>query len=226
TENVLTMHVAASAQKYDTSESVSFYRPVAQRIQAIPGVRAVGLTSALPLQESYNYGYLRIEGRPETPGDVPVTQQRIVSPEYFRTLGIPVLRGRTFTDRDAGAAYNFGLHSANGTAPAVVLINRTLALRYFPNEDPIGQRIKLGDSLSAPIVGIVGDVRESQLRVPPAPTLYLSYLQFPQHEMTLVVSTTVPPMSIAGAIRAAIRAVDPYQPVYDIETMNNVVSES
>jgi putative ABC transport system permease protein len=226
TGNVLTMHVAASEQKYDTSESILFYQPMLQRIRAIPGVRAAGLTSALPLQESYNYGYLRIEGRPETPGNEPVAQQRIVSPGYFHALGIPVLRGRAFMDRDAGAAYNSGLRPGAGAAPAVVLINQALGHQYFPNQDPIGQRIKLGDSLSAPIVGIVGDVRESQLETPSAPTLYLSYLQFPQHEMTLVVSTTVPPTSLAPAVRAAIRAIDPHQPVYNVETMDRVVSES
>lgn len=226
TGNVLTMHVAASQQKYDTSESILFYQPTLQRIRTIPGVRAAGLTSALPLQESYNYGYLRIEGRPATPGGEPVAQQRIVSPGYFRALGIPVLRGRSFVDRDAGAGYNSGLRPGVGAAPAVVLINQALVHQYFRNQDPIGQRIKLGDSLSAPIVGIVGDVRESQLDAPSAPTLYLSYLQFPQHEMTLVVSTTVPPTSVAHAVRAAIRAIDSHQPVYDIETMDQVVSES
>jgi putative ABC transport system permease protein len=226
TENVLTMHIAASEQKYDTSESILFYQPVLQRIRAIPGVRAAGLTSALPLQESYNYGYLRIEGRTQTPGEEPVAQQRIVSPGYFRALGIPVLRGRAFTERDAGAAYNSGFHPAAGTAPAVVLINHALAKQYFPNQNPIGQRIKLGDSLFAPIVGITGDVRESQLEVPSAPTLYLSFMQFPQHEMTLVVSTTVPPTSVVPAIRAAIRSTDPAQPVYGVETMDHVVAES
>jgi len=226
TSNVLTMHVAASKQKYDTSASILFYQPMLQRIRAIPGVRSAGLTSALPLQESYNYGYLRIEGRSETPGDEPVVQQRVVSPGYFRALGIPVLRGRAFTDRDAGAAYNSGAHPAAGTAPAIVLINRALARQYFPNQDPIGQRIKLGDSLWAPIVGIAGDVRESQLEAPSAPTLYLSYLQFPQNEITLVVSTTVPPTNVTPAIRAAIRSVDPGQPVYDVETMEHVVAES
>src|SRR6185437_10715834 len=111
-------------------------------------------------------------------------------------------------------------------APAIVLINRALARQYFPNQDPIGQRIKLGDSLWAPIVGIAGDVRESQLEAPSAPTLYLSYLQFPQNEITLVVSTTVPPTNVTPAIRAAIRSVDPGQPVYDVETMEHVVAES
>ena len=150
----------------------------------------------------------------------------MVSPGYFRALGIPVLRGRDFTDGDAGAGYNFGTPPTTSTAPAVVLINQTLAHQYFRNRDPIGRRIKLGDSLLAPIVGIVGDVRESQLDVPSAPTVYLSYLQFPQTEMALVVSTSVPPTSVTPAIRAAIHAVDPTQPVYEVKTMDRVVAEA
>jgi predicted permease len=226
TDSVLTMHVTASKQKYDTAQSILFYQPVLQRVRAVPGVRTAGLTSALPLQESYNYGYLRIEGRPSKPGNEPVAAQRIVSPDYFRALGIPVLRGRDFTNGDAGASYNFGVHPAAVVSPAVVLINQALARQYFPNQDPIAHRIKLGDSVLAPIVGVVGDVRESQLEVPSAPTMYLSYLQFPQSEMTLVVSTSVPPTSVTPAIRAAIHAVDPDQPVYDVETMDHVVAES
>lgn len=227
THNVLTMHVPVPRQQYDTGVSIRFFQPVLQRVQAIAGVRSVGVTSALPLQQSHTFGLLRIEGRsPNNPGDVPIAEQRTVSPGYFRALGIPVVEGRDFTVGDAGAAYNYGVKPAPGTAPAVVLINQALARTYLANRDPIGRRIKLGDSLWAPIVGVVGDVRESGLEVPSAPTMYLSYLQFPQSEMTLVVSTSVPPMSIVQAVLAAIHSVEPNQPVYEVETMDKVVSDS
>lgn len=226
TRNVLTMHVPAPSQQHDTAVSIRLFQPVLQRIKAIPGVRAVGLTSALPLQESHNFGRLTIEGRPpDKSGERPIAEQRVVSPGYFRALGIRVIRGRDFTDRDAGAASNSGVRAA-GAAPAVVLINQALARTYFPNGDPIGRRIKLGESSWAPIVGVVGDVRESGMDTPSAPTMYLSYLQFPYNEMTLVISTSVPPTSITAAVRAAIHSVDPNQPVYGVETMDQVVSES
>ncbi len=227
THNVLTLHIPVPRQQYDTAVSIRFFQPVLQRIEAIPGVRAAGVTSALPLQESHNFGFLRIEGRPAaSPGDQPIAEQRIVSPGYFRALGIPVVQGRNFTSSDADAAYNYGVKPATGTAPAVVLINQALARTYLADRDPLAQRIKLGDSVSAPIVGVVGDVRESGLDTPSAPTMYLSYLQYPQNELTLVISTSVPPMSIVGAVRSAIHSVDPNQPIYEVETMDRVVSDS
>jgi putative ABC transport system permease protein len=225
THNVLTMHVPVPRQQYDTAVSIRFFQPVLQHITAIPGVLSAGLTSALPLQESHNFSLLRIEGRPpDSPGDEPIAEQRIVSPGYFRALGIPVVQGRDVTDHDAGTI-DSGVRPA-GSPPAVVLINEALAHTYFANHNPIGRRIKVGDSLWAPIVGVVRDVRESGLETPSAPTMYFSYLQFPQNEMTLVISTSAPPMSIVGAVRAAIHSVDPNQPVYDVETMDQVVSNS
>jgi predicted permease len=226
THNLLTLHIPVPSQQYDTSVSTRFFQPMLERVAAIPGVRVAGLTSALPLQESYNFGPLRIEGRPpDKAGEQPIAEQRTVSPGYFRALGIPVIKGRDFTDHDAEASRGGGTRRA-GAAPAVVLINQELARRYFPGIDPIGQRIKLGDSLSAPIVGVVGNVRESALDTPPSSTMYFSYLQYPMSEMTLVISTSVPPMSITSGVRTAIHAVDPNQPLYDVETMDQVVSHS
>jgi len=134
------------------------------------------------------------------------------------------VQGRDFTDRDRGTLGS-GARPA-GSAPSVVLINEALAQTYFANRDPIGQRIKVADSVWAPIVGVASDVRESGLQTPSAPTMYFSYLQFPLNEMTLVISTSVPPTSIIGAVREAIHSVDPNQPVYKLETMDQVVSDS
>lgn len=227
TRNVLTMHVAVDEQKYDTAASILFYQPVIEKVGAIPGVRAVGFTSDLPLQKSDDNGPVTIEGRPpEKAGQQPVAEGRVVSPGYFSALGIPILRGRNFSSLDASAGYNFGAKMATNVPPPVLLINQAFARRYFANQDPIGRRMQIGLPMWLRIVGIVGDVRETQLGRPSAPTLFMSYLQFPQSEMTMVVSTTVPPTSVTPAVRAAIHSVDPNQPVFNVKTMDVVVAES
>ncbi len=214
TRNVLTMHLSVP-QTYDSTVSTRFYQPAMQRIEAIPGVRAVGLISRLPLQSSYSNGTVSIVGRPpDKPGNEPFAENRDVSAGFFAALGIPLLRGRNFTHQDRP-----------GTEP-VLIVNHAFASKYFPNADAIGQRIRVTDSISAPIVGVVGDVRESRIDWPSAPTLYYSFLQQPRNDMTLVISTTVAPTSIMNAVRAAIHSVDANQPVYEVKTMDDVVAES
>lgn len=215
TQNVLTMHVSVPPQKYDSTVSARFYQPVLQGVGAIPGVRAVGLISLLPLQESYANGQFVIQGRaPDKPGDEPFAEKRIVSPGYFGALGIPVVKGRNFSEQDAANA-----------AP-VLLVNQALVRKYFNDSDPIGRRIQISDSVWAPIVGVIADVHESRLDRPSAPTLYGSFLQLPQNDMTLVIGTTVSATSITPAVRSAIHAVDPDQPVYNVKTMDDVVAAS
>jgi predicted permease len=214
TQNVLTMHLSVP-QTYDSTVATHFYQPAIQRIRAIPGVRAVGVTSLLPLQASYYNGTVSIVGRPpDRVGEEPFAELRGVSPGYFAALGIPVVSGRNFSDQDR-----------SGTEP-VAIANRAFARRYFPNSNAIGERIRITDSTSAPIVGVVADVRESELSRPPAPTLYWSFLQRPQNDMVLVISTTVAPTSITNAVRAAIHSIDANQPVYQVKTMDDVVAES
>jgi putative ABC transport system permease protein len=214
THNVLTMHLSVP-QTYDSTVSTHFYQPALQRIEAIPGVRAVGLISLLPLQESYSNGTVGIVGRkPDKPGNEPFAESRRVSAGLFPALGIRIIRGRNFTQQDR-----------DGTEP-VVIVNHAFASKYFPNSDAIGQRIMVSDSASAPIVGVVADVRESRIDWPSAPTLYYSFLQAPRNDMTLVISTTVDPTSITNAVRAAIHSVDRNQPVYNVKTMNDVVAAS
>lgn len=219
TQNVLTMHITVSSEKYDTTASTRFFQPVLQRIRVIPGVRAAGLAWLLPLQQASTNSTFAIEGRaPDKLVDVPFAEVRFVSPGYFRALGIPILKGRAFTARDGP------------TSARVLLVNHALVTRYFPHSDPIGKRIQVTDSVWMPIVGVVGDVRETSLDRPSAPTLYWSFLQIPQgipqNEMVLVISTTVPPTSITNAVREAVHSVDPDQAVYHIETMDQVVGES
>ena len=217
TDHVLTLHVSAPAAKYQRRLSEQFYRPVLERVAALPGVTAAGWISLLPLQEYWSNGNIAIEGRPPAPrGQEPFAEYRWASADCYTALRIPILKGRNFSDRDAPVA------------PPVVIINEALAHKYFPHENPIGRRLVL-DSLRLAIVGVIGNVRGAGLDQQPMPEIYFSYRQVPEYipnTMTLVVRTNVPPTSLTSGIRGAVEAVDPAQPIYNVETMEQVLSES
>lgn len=179
---------------------------------------AAGITSLLPLQDYWWNTSFAIAGRPPAArGKEPVAEFRAASADYFAALRIPILEGRNLTDQDAVGA------------PQVMLINRALVKRYFPNEDPIGQRLELDSTLVFTIVGVVGDTRGASLGQDPMPEFYIPYQQFENSlpaEMTFAVRTEVPPASVVPAIREAIRMVDPAQPIFRVETMDEVVSRS
>ena len=217
TDHVLTLHVSIAAQKYKSRLSDRFYRPVLERVAALPGVAAAGWVSLLPLQEYWSNGNFTIAGRPPAlRGQEPFSEFRWASAGYFAALRIPIREGRNFSDRDEAGA------------PPVVIINAALAHKYFPQENPIGQRLVL-DTLVLTIVGVIGDVRGAGLDQKPMPEMYFSYRQASEYvpnTMTLVIRATVPPTSLTPAISGAVRSVDPAQPIYDVETMDQVVSES
>ena len=216
TRDVLTMHLSVPPQQYDSTASARFFQPVLERVKAIPGVRAAGVITALPLQDSYNYGPVVIEGgAPTSAGGHAIAENRIVSPGYFGALGIRIRRGRNFADGG----------ETGGAVPEVV-VNEAFARAFFPHSDPIGHKLRLGPTVTAPIVGIVSDVRETQIDRPSEPTVFFSFLQYQPHDMVLVISTAVPPRSVTAAVRGAIRAVDPEQPVYRVQTMDAVVADS
>ena len=205
-ENVLTVHISGHA-------TASRYQELEQRIEHIPGVRAVGLTQFLPLQNWGWNAHFTIDGRPpDTPARQPVAELRYVTSEYFRAFGIPLRKGRGFTDHD------------NGDAPRVIVINEALARQYFPNEDPIGKHTDRGT-----IVGVVGDVRQARLDRPATPEIYYSVAQNvaqTDQGMSLVVSAQVPPETLVSAVRAAIHQVDPSQAVFNVKTMKRVIADS
>jgi predicted permease len=217
TDHVLTFHVSLNGDKYAGHPADGFYHPVLQRIQTLPGVTSAGVISLLPLQNYWTNGTFTIEGRPPAErGREPVAEFRSASAGYFTALHIPVRRGRNFTEQDV-----------SGSLP-VVIINEALATRYFPNEDPLGQRLRL-DTLALTIVGVVGDVRGASLDRAPMPELYIPYQQLQAwmpNDMTFVVRTEVPPTSVTSAIRAAVQAVDPGQPIFHVQTMDDVVAHS
>ena len=200
-ENVLTVHAVVSGAGESTA--------LEERVAQIPGVRAVGLISLLPLQDSGWHGGFTIAGRPEA---LP-TELRYVTPGYFRAMGIPLRRGREFSPRDGPGV------------PRVILVNEALARQYFPNEDPVGRRTDRGT-----IIGVVGDVRQATLGVPAKPEIYYTvaqnFAQIRRLGSTLVVRGQGPPEALAGAIRAAIREVSPGQALFRVATMQRVIEES
>jgi putative ABC transport system permease protein len=150
--------------------------------------------------------------------EIPDTDWRSASPDYFRAMGIPLLRGRFFTEADAAGAPNAGI------------IDQRIANRVWPGQDPIGKRFKLGklewDVPWTTIVGVVGHIRNDSLDTDPRAQVYWSYLQRPQARTALVVRTRGEPMQLASAVRGQVRAVDPGQPVYDVRSMDDVMSHS
>jgi putative ABC transport system permease protein len=207
-ENVLTLRMSVSQVQYPTDDAVSrYYRQIEERIGQIPGVRAAGFIQLLPLQSSGWDGWFSIPGRPlETSA---FSELRFVSPGYFRALGIPIRRGRPFTDRDDSAA-------THG-----ILVNEALARRYFPNEDPVGRETSRGT-----IIGVVADVRDIGLGHEPQPEIFSPLARQPYRGMTLVVSGLLPPEALSGAVRRAIHQLNPSQAVFNIKTMERVVADS
>jgi predicted permease len=200
-DNVLTLHVVVA----DAQQSAA----IEERVAQVPGVRAAGMISLLPLQNSGWGGFLNIPGRPE----LLATELRYVTPGYFRAMGVPLRQGREFSPQD------------DADAEPVILINEALAREYFPGEDPVGRSTDRGA-----IIGIVGDVRQQTLRTPAVPEVYYNaaqnFAQLRSHGSTLVVRGSGSVADLAGAIRAAVREASPGQALFRVATMEQVVSES
>jgi putative ABC transport system permease protein len=216
TQGVLTMSVSVPEEKYPKGAMWRrFYEPALERIQSLPGIRAAGIISLLPLQAWGWNGNFAIEGRPkEEPGRQPLAEFRQISPDYFRAMGIRILKGRDIGPEDSASS------------PHVTLINDALAKRYFAGRDPVGQKINW-DSWRT-IVGVAANTRQARLDREPLPEVYFPAAQ-PADSisgMTFVISTLVDPNSVTHAATAAIQSVDPAQPVFGVKTMRQVVSDS
>jgi putative ABC transport system permease protein len=217
-EHVLAMEMFLPGLKYpEDYQHIAFYEQVLERARAVPGVEAAGVVSVLPVSENYDRIGFAVEGEPATaPGEGPDADRYMISSGYFKALGIPLLSGSQFDEQDGTNA-----------AP-VVIINETLARRYWPNSDPLGRRIRVGDERRPwrTIVGVVGDVKQYGLDTPSTMQVYLPHQQSPSQQMVLVVRTTVEPQSLTAAVRNEIWAVDKDQPVYNIRTMEQLLSKS
>jgi putative ABC transport system permease protein len=223
-EHVLTTDLSLAKAKYPKPEQQQArFAEIVSRTAAIPGVEAAAVIYPLPLGGDSNSGTFLISGRPVPRNeDKPTSSHRVISPDYFRTLTIPVNRGRPFDARD-------NLHS-----PPVLIVNETFARRYFPGTEALGQHIiiegELGDKVLPPpreIVGVVGDVRHESLDASSGPEYYVPFTQAPAAFMSLVLkSSTDQPSSLAPSLREAIKQSDKDQYVAAIQPMTNLVSES
>ena len=220
-QGVLSAKIAPSAKKYPNPKAkAAFYSVVLDRLSHLPGVRSVGMVMNLPLSgASMNRGF-RAEGRPEPKADENITMDyQVVSEDYFRTMDVPVVRGRAFTRADSE------------TSERVIVINQALARRYWPNEDPVGRRMAIGESSKETswrtIVGIVGDMRHASLSEPAVPTAFTVYTQDLESwpRMAFVIKSDSDPAALTSAVRSTLVSIDPSQPVYAIEPMEKLITE-
>jgi len=214
---VLTAAVNLPASKYSKPEQqTAFYRQLQERLEAMPGVTAAGMASVLPLSGSNQGMGLLIQGRPVSgPSDVPILWFRIVNTKYFQAMQIPLRKGRLFTEQDAPGA------------PRVLIVNETMARRYWPNEDPIGKRVGNGAPDGwMPVVGVVGDVRHMSLAQEPDAEIFLALAQSPQPSMSLALRTSSDPLRFAPALRQAVMELDRDQPVSRVASMEQALYES
>jgi putative ABC transport system permease protein len=225
-ENVLTVSITLTEKKYlEPDRQAAFYSRLIERVSALPGVQAAGAASAVPFSDAHWYGHrdrsLRIEGRTgDQAGNQGGTGYYTVSPNYFKAMGMPLLKGRHFTEFDTKGA------------PRVAIINNTMAKRYFPNEDPIGKHIQLtgmfnnGPEVYREIIGIVGDVKLFGLDREVYPQTYEPHTQEPFSFMTLVVRTAGDPTGLGESVRREVLQLDKEQPVFRIETLDQLITNS
>jgi putative ABC transport system permease protein len=216
-DGLLTVRVNLPGSSYPEPEQrATFYRKVVERIAVFPGVQGTAVTTTLPLARENITDEFTVEGRPTPPGEIAMTNSRMVSPDYFRVLGIPLRAGRLFTMAD------------DASAAGVVIVSESMARRYWPDQDPVGRKVKRGNLASErpwlTVVGVVGDVKDTGLDLDSGPTWYMPFAQNPWNGANLVVRTDREPLSLAPAVRQAVQTVDPNQAIYDVATMEQLIA--
>jgi putative ABC transport system permease protein len=190
-----------------------FYRGLFARLEAIPGVRSAGGTTRFPLASTNVTSRISIEGRGNGAGDTFEVDFRRAMHDYFQTMGMPVIRGRSFLDSD---------FSSNSS---VIVINQTMARRLWGDDDAVGRRVRMGITDTSPwstVIGVVGDIHHAGLDLPPAAEMYVNYLSTPPVAPFIALRTTGDPASIAESVRAELKTLDKDLSVYDIKTGNDI----
>ena len=215
--NVLTMQVSLTRSRYASDAQIrGYFQELLQRLRVNPTVESAGAISNLPLTQSTTTVGFSVEGRTNRAAEELTTNLRLASSGYFQAMGIPLLSGRDFSDQDGGSA------------PQVVIINETMARKYFPEEGAIGKRISvtIGNQVMREVIGVVGDVRHAGLTREAGPEVYLPYLQLTFSGMSMVIRTKGDPAQFAPTARAEALAVDGNQPVSQLKTMEDYLAES
>jgi len=216
TDRLLTMEISVPADRYPQPRRSAVMQELIERTKTLPGTVSVAAAKHLPLSgDNMNFAF-DIETRPFPEGKSPGADCRMVTSNYFATLGIPLVKGRFFTDGD------------DLKAPHVLLINDAMARDFFPNENPLGQRMQLGiNGFTGQIVGVVGDVKHVGLDAQANHEVYLSYAQAPfSVDMTLIAKTENDPLQTAAAVRNEIKGLDPQISVGKVQTMEAIAKES
>jgi putative ABC transport system permease protein len=216
-ENLLTLQIQVPRRLAASDARNAFYQEMFARLDSLPGVVASGGTTRLPLGSTNVSTRVMIDGRAMAAAEMPEVEMRRAVHDYFRAMGIPVLRGRTF-----------GAEDGPGTPP-VAVINQTMARRLWPNEDPVGRRFKMGRNPETPwttVVGVVGDLRHAGLDVDPVSEFYIWYRQGPPVAPFIVVRTQGDPAALADSVRAELKALEKDMAVYDMRTMTEVRAAS
>jgi predicted permease len=221
TENIFTYNLALPEIRYSSEKQSRFYYELNSRIKNLPGVQSVSSIIPLPLSGDRFGISFKIEGRPVAPKDEPSADFFSAETGYFKTMGIPIIKGRDFDEHD--------LHSSR----PVTIISQEFARQYFPNEEPVGKRIQPGistyeddDSTMREIIGVVGDIRNRTLNTAPKPAYYMPQSQIPFTQMTVVVKTGTDPHSLVSAVTKEVAAMDKDLPLFIVKTMDEYLSSS
>ena len=218
--DALTFEISLPKIQYpDDASIVRFNNEAQRRIAALPGIQAAGFSTILPLAGTNSDWSFTIEGRPSNDnGPSPDEEKRQVSPDYFRALETPLIKGRFFTDADTA------------DASPVIIVNQAFTKKFSPNQDALGKRITFDNPKKNPkwitIVGVVGDIRHFGLDVDPKPEMYVPFAQEPYFTTIYVVRSSQDPQGLLPAIRREIQAIDPAVPLANVRTFDDVIADS
>jgi len=220
-EHLLTMQISLPATKYRNPQQIdAFFQQALDKIKALPGVQSAGVSTSVPMSGFNSAGSFAIEGRTTAPGEMaPWGNRWFAGASYFQTLGVPLIKGRYFDDRDVR------------DAPQVAIIDETMERKFWPDEDPIGKRIGFqrdpqGNPIWREVVGVVGHVKHKGLEGESPVQYYIPHRQLPVNTVFLVARTAVDPASMSGAVRGSIQEVDRELPVFRVTTMERMVADS
>jgi putative ABC transport system permease protein len=205
--------------KYSKAQKVdAFYEETLRQLQTIPGVKSASLVTSVPYSNSFSNDTFVIEERTFPAGEVPSATTESVSPNYFQTMHVPLLQGRGFSESD------------NADAPDVAIISQALVQRYWPSENPLGKRIKMGGADSkrhwAEIIGVAGEVKYNWISSAQEPAIYFPYHQHGVTYTHFALRTSGDPASFTAAIRSRIANVDPEEPIFDVMPLSQVIHNS
>ena len=218
-KNVLTLELTMTGRKYEKPQAtLAAYHELWNRLEHLPGVKAAGAVTALPLSQMFAWGPITVEGRTPLPGEKFINaDQRVVGGHYFEAMEIPLLSGRLFNEQDTV------------TSPKVVLIDEYMAQQLWPGADPVGKRIRVEADKATPwatVVGVVGRIKQYTLDSDSRIALYFAQTQYVTRDMNVVMRSSTDPAALTSAVKPEIRALDPDLPVYHVRTMQQRVDES